>query len=130
IGNCIYLSDDQDSVNKKVKGMYTDPTRLKPTDPGHIDGNPVFIYHDAFNDNKEEVADLKKRYLAGLVGDVEVKTKLAIAINKTLDPMRQRRAEYEGKMDIIDDIIDQGSRQAAAEAQITLDLVLSAMGMK
>ena len=130
IGNCIYLSDDQETVNKKVKGMYTDPTRLKPTDPGHVEGNPVFIYHDAFNDNKDEVADLKKRYLEGLVGDVEVKTKLALAINKTLDPMRQRRAEYEGKMDLIDDIINQGSRQAAAEAQITLDLVLSAMGMK
>jgi tryptophanyl-tRNA synthetase len=130
IGNCIYLSDDEDTVNKKVKGMYTDPTRLKPTDPGHVEGNPVFIYHDAFNENKDEVADLKKRYLAGQVGDVEVKTKLAIAINKTLEPMRQRRAEYQGKMDIIDDIIEQGSRKAAAEAQITLDLVLSAMGMK
>ncbi len=130
IGNCIYLSDDEETVNKKVKGMYTDPTRLKPTDPGHVEGNPVFIYHDAFNDNKAEVADLKKRYLVGQVGDVEVKTKLSIAINKTLEPMRQRRAEYEGKMDIIDDIIEQGSRKAAAEAQITLDLVLSAMGMK
>jgi len=130
IGNCIYLSDDEETVNKKVKGMYTDPTRLKPTDPGHVEGNPVFIYHDAFDDNKAEVADLKKRYLVGQVGDVEVKTKLSIAINKTLEPMRQRRAEYEGKMDIIDDIIEQGSRKAAAEAQITLDLVLSAMGMK
>jgi tryptophanyl-tRNA synthetase len=130
IGNCIYLSDDEETVNKKVKGMYTDPTRLKPTDPGHVEGNPVFIYHDAFNENKDEVADLKKRYLAGQVGDVEVKTKLAIAINKTLEPMRQRRAEYESKIDIIDDIIEQGSRKAAAEAQITLDLVLSAMGMK
>ncbi len=130
IGNCIYLSDDEETVNKKVRGMYTDPTRLKPTDPGHVEGNPVFIYHDAFNDNKAEVEDIKKRYLAGQVGDVEVKTKLAMAINKTLDPMRQRRAQYEGKLDIIDGIIEEGSKIAATEAQITLDLVLSAMGMK
>jgi tryptophanyl-tRNA synthetase len=130
IGNCIYLSDDEDTVNKKVKGMYTDPTRLKSTDPGHVEGNPVFIYHDAFNDNKDEVADLKKRYLAGLVGDVEVKTKLALAINKFLTPIRDRRSQFEGKFDLIDGIIEEGSRKAAAEAQITLDLVLSAMGMK
>ena len=130
IGNCIYLSDDEDTVNKKVRGMYTDPTRLKPTDPGHVEGNPVFIYHDAFNDNLDEVADLKKRYLAGQVGDVEVKTKLALAINKFLTPIRDRRAQFEGKFDLIDDIIEEGSRKASAEAQITLDLVLSAMGMK
>ena len=130
IGNCIYLSDDEDTVNKKVRGMYTDPTRLKPTDPGHVEGNPVFIYHDAFNDNLDEVADLKKRYLAGQVGDVEVKTKLALAINKFLTPIRDRRAQFEGKFDLIDGIIEEGSRKASVEAQITLDLVLSAMGMK
>jgi len=130
IGNCIYLSDDTETVNKKVKSMYTDPTRLKPTDPGHVEGNPVFIYHDAFNDNKAEVEDLKSRYLKGQVGDVEVKEKLAIAINKFLDPIRAKRAEYEGKFDIIDDIIEQGSKKAALEAQKTLDEVLSAMGIK
>ncbi len=130
IGNCIYLSDDKDTVNKKVRSMYTDPTRIKPTDPGHVEGNPVFIYHDAFNDNKAEVADLKKRYLVGQVGDVEVKTKLATAINKFLAPIRDRRAKYEGKMDIIDDIIKQGSIKASLEAQKTLDEVLSVMGIK
>ena len=130
IGNCIYLSDDEDTVNKKVRSMYTDPTRIKPTDPGHVEGNPVFIYHDAFNDDKAEIADLKKRYLAGQVGDVEVKTKLALSINKFLAPIRDRRAKYEGKMDIIDDIIEQGSHKASLEAQITLDEVLSAMGIK
>ena len=130
IGNCIYLSDSEDAVNQKVRGMYTDPTRLKPTDPGHVEGNPVFIYHDAFNEDKQEVADLKKRYLVGQVGDVEVKTKLALAINKFLTPIRERRAQYEGKFDIIDSIIEEGSRQAAAEAQQTLDDTLSAMGIK
>ena len=130
IGNCIYLSDDEETVNKKVKGMYTDPTRLKPTDPGHVEGNPVFIYHDAFNDNKEEVADLKKRYLAGQVGDVEVKTKLALALNKFLTPIRDRRAQFEGKFDLIDGIIEDGSHKASLEAQKTLNEVSSAMGIK
>lgn len=130
IGNCIYLSDDEKTVNDKVKVMYTDPTRLKATDPGHVEGNPVFIYHDAFNSDKAEVEDLKKRYKSGQVGDVEVKTKLALAINKFLDPIRQKRAEFEGKFDVIDGIIEEGSRKATLEAQLTLDDVLSAMGIK
>lgn len=130
IGNCIYLSDNEDTINKKVRSMYTDPTRIKPTDPGHVEGNPVFIYHDAFNDNKSEVADLKKRYLVGQVGDVEVKTKLALALNKLLTPIRDKRAQFEGKYDLIDDIIEEGSKKASLEAQQTLDEVLSAMGMK
>ena len=130
IGNCIYLSDNEDIVNKKVRSMYTDPTRIRPTDPGHVDGNPVFIYHDAFNDNKVEVADLKKRYLTGQVGDVEVKTKLVKAINEFLTPIRESRAKYEGKIDIIDDIIKEGSQKAVIEAQKTLDNVLSVMGFK
>lgn len=129
VGNCIYLSDDEDTVNKKVRSMYTDPTRLKPTDPGHIEGNPVFIYHDAFNDNKAEVEDLKKRYIVGQVGDVEVKEKLSLAINKFLEPIRAKRAEFEGKTDLIDEIINEGSKKAAVEAQKTLNEVLKAMGI-
>lgn len=127
IGNCIYLSDDEETVNKKVKSMYTDPARIKPTDSGHIDGNPVFIYHNAFNDNKEEVTDLKDRYQKGQVGDVEVKTKLALALNKFLAPIRAKRAEFEGKNDLIEQIIEDGSQKARLEAQKTLDEVLTAM---
>lgn len=130
IGNCIYLSDDTDTVNKKVKGMYTDPTRIKPTDPGHIEGNPVFIYHDAFNENKAEVAELKDRYTKGQVGDVEVKTKLASAINQFLDPIRAKRAQYEGKTDLINQIIEEGSQKARTEAAKTLDEVLKVMGIR
>lgn len=130
VGNCIYLSDDEETVNKKVKGMYTDPTRLKPTDPGHVEGNPVFIYHDVFNDNKAEVEDLKNRYRQGTVGDVEVKTKLALALNKFLTLIRNRRAKFEGKFDLIDGIIEEGSRKASFEAQKTLDEVLLVMGIK
>jgi tryptophanyl-tRNA synthetase len=130
IGNCIYLSDDEESVNKKVRSMYTDPTRIKPTDPGHVDGNPVFIYHDAFNEDKVEVADLKDRYTKGQVGDVEVKTKLALAINKFLTPIRERRAKFEGNDELVNKIIEEGSKRAQLEAQKTLDEVLRAMGIK
>ncbi len=129
VGNCIYLSDDEATVNKKVKTMYTDPNRIHPTDPGQVEGNPVFIYHDAFNDNKDEVEDLKSRYIKGQVGDVEVKEKLALALNKFLAPIRKKRAEFEGKIDLIDQIIDSGSKKASLEAQKTLDEVLKVMGI-
>ena len=80
-GNTIDLSDDAATVVKKVRQMYTDPKRVRADIPGTVEGNPVFIYHDAFNPNRDEVEDLKARYRAGKVGDVEVKTKLAAAIN-------------------------------------------------
>jgi tryptophanyl-tRNA synthetase len=130
VGNCIYLSDDEAIVNKKVKTMYTDPNRVHPTDPGKVEGNPVFIYHDAFNENKEEIEDLKSRYTKGQVGDVEVKEKLAIAINKFLDPIRQKRSQFEDKTELVDQIIKEGSKKASAEAQKTLDEMLKTMGIK
>ena len=130
IGNCIYLSDDEATVTKKVMSMYTDPTRIKPTDPGHVEGNPVFIYHDAFNPNKAEVDDLKDRYQKGTVGDVEVKQKLAVAINDFLNPIRQKRAEDQSNTKLVEDIITQGSQKASLMAQQTLDEVLKAMGIK
>lgn len=129
VGNCIYLSDDEATVTAKVKTMYTDPNRIHPTDPGKVISNPVFIYHDAFNDNKSEVQDLKDRYLKGHVGDVEVKTKLALAINRFLQPIRDRRAQYENKTDLINDIIATGSQKTRLEAQATLDECLKAMGI-
>jgi tryptophanyl-tRNA synthetase len=129
VGNCIYLSDSEETVIKKVKTMYTDPTRIRPTDPGHVEGNPVFIYHDAFNENKEEVADLMERYKVGQVGDVEVKEKLAKALNLFLEPIRAKRAEFEGKDELIREIIETGSKKARVEAQKTLAEVLEAMGI-
>ena len=89
LGNVIYLSDDEATVIQKVMGMYTDPTRIHATDPGHVEGNPVFDYHDAFNSDKEEVEALKERYRAGRVGDVEVKKRLAVALNTFLEPIRE-----------------------------------------
>src|SRR5688500_15782990 len=90
-GNTIDLSDDAETVRQKVRQMYTDPKRVRADIPGTVEGNPVFIYHDAFNPNREEVEDLKARYRAGKVGDVEVKTKLSTALNAMLDPLRERR---------------------------------------
>jgi tryptophanyl-tRNA synthetase len=129
IGNCIYLSDDEATVNQKVKNMYTDPARVRATDPGKVEGNPVFIYHDVFNPNKVEVEDLKTRYREGKVGDVEVKTKLAQAINDFLQPIRQKRAQYESQPELIEKIITEGSQKARTIAQNTLNEALHAMGV-
>lgn len=127
LGNAIYLADDAKTVEAKVMRMYTDPTRLRATDPGHIEGNPVFVYHDAFNPNKEEVADLKERYVQGKVGDVEVKKKLAKALNAFLDPIREQRAKYDQDEKAIDEILKEGTRRARAVAQETMDQVRRSM---
>ena len=129
LDNCIYLSDTPESVRKRVMSMYTDPTRLRATDPGHVRGNPVFTYHDAFNDDPEEVKDLKARYVKGKVGDVEVKQKLNAALNRFLEPIRERRAEYERQPKLVEDILAEGSRRAREEARETLRLVRDAMGL-
>ena len=125
LDNAIYLSDDPHTVTKKVMRMYTDPTRLRATDPGHIEGNPVFQYHDAFNENRSEVEDLKERYTQGKVGDVEVKKLLAAALNRFLDPIRERRKNAEHGN--IDEILKAGSLRAQQEARETLRLAKHAM---
>lgn len=129
VGNVILLSDDARTVERQVARMYTDPTRIHATDPGHVRGNPVFTYHDAFNPSKEEVADLKRRYRAGRVGDVEVKRRLAAALNAFLEPIRERRAYYEARPKLVEEIVVAGSRRAQREAQATLRLAREAMGM-
>jgi len=127
LNNAIALSDDPKTVEKKVMRMYTDPTRIHKTDPGHVEGNPVFIYHDLFNTNLEEVAELKARYTDGTVGDVEVKQKLAKALNLFLDPIRERRAQIAGDETKINAILMDGTRRARVVAQETLRKVRKAM---
>lgn len=129
LGNAIYLADDPETVRKKVMGMYTDPNRLRATDPGTVEGNPVFIYHDAFNTDRDEVEELKERYRAGRVGDVEVKRRLHAALERFLEPIRERRRQFEAQPGIVEDILVEGSRRARAEARQTLDMMRSAMGM-
>ena len=130
LDNAILLSDSADTVNKRVRMMYTDPNRTRADIPGTVEGNPVFIYHDAFNPNRGEVDELKERYRAGKVGDVEVKTKLARALNDFLEPMRERRAHYEARASIVDDVLAEGNRRMRAEAEQTMALVHEAMGMR
>jgi len=127
LGNTIHLSDTADEVKKKVMKMYTDPKRVRADIPGTVEGNPVFIYHDAFNPNKAEVDDLKERYRAGKVGDVEVKTKLANALNAHLDPIRERRNAILARPDYLKEILFQGSKRARAVANETMMRVRDAM---
>jgi tryptophanyl-tRNA synthetase len=129
-GNTIDLSDDAATVTKKVRQMYTDPKRVRADIPGTVEGNPVFLYHDAFNPNVEEVEDLKARYRAGKVGDVEVKTKLAAAVNAVLDPMRERRAEVLSRPGYLKDVLFDGSRRAREQARETMERVRTAMRLK
>lgn len=128
-GNAIMLSDDKETVNQKVMGMYTDPNRIRADIPGVVEGNPVFVYHDAFNPNKGEVEDLKDRYRSGTVGDVEVKQKLAAALNQFLEPIRERRARYSADPALVDGVVAAGTRRMQQEAGETMSLVRSAMGM-
>jgi tryptophanyl-tRNA synthetase len=129
-GNTIDLSDDAAAVVKKIRQMYTDPKRVRADIPGTVEGNPVFIYHDAFNRNRDEVEDLKARYREGKVGDVEVKTKLAAAVNATLEPLRERRAALLARPGYIRDVLIDGSRKARTIAQHTMERVRSAVKLK
>ena len=129
LDNAIFLSDDEKSVTRRVMSMYTDPNRVTADVPGRVEGNPVFIYHDAFNPDKEEVEDLKTRYREGTVGDVEVKQKLAKALNDFLDPVRERRAYYEAQTGFVDELLYEGTMRARDEARATLLEVKKAMGL-
>jgi tryptophanyl-tRNA synthetase len=129
LDNAIFLSDDAATVNRRVMSMYTDPNRVTADVPGTVEGNPVFIYHDAFNPDKAEVEDLKQRYRTGNVGDVEVKEKLAKALNDFLDPVRERRAKYESMTGYIDELLYEGTLRAREEGKATLIEAKKAMGL-
>jgi tryptophanyl-tRNA synthetase len=129
LGNAINLSDDAETVRQKVMRMYTDPTRLRATDPGHVEGNPVFTYLDVFDPDVALVEEYKERYQQGRVGDVEVKRHLVEVINAFLEPIRERRVAAERQPGIVRDLLEAGSVRARVEARATLDAVRDAMGL-
>ncbi len=127
LDNAIYLSDGKDEVENKVMRMYTDPKRIHPTDPGNPEGNPIFIYHEAFNPDKGEVEDFKARYKEGKVGDVEIKKALAEVINELLEPMREKRALFEGRDEELEDILKRGTLKTKKAAEELMEKVRQAM---
>jgi tryptophanyl-tRNA synthetase len=131
LNNAIFLADTAEEVERRVMGMYTDPTRLKATDPGHVEGNPVFIYLDAFGEDSDQnqIQEFKDRYQEGTVGDVEVKRYLAQVLNRFLEPIRARRAEYEKQPELVEQILKEGSSKAKSAAEETLKEVKKAMQM-
>lgn len=120
LNNTIFLGETKEELKQKIMSMYTDPNRIHPTDPGTVEGNPVFDYHDAFNTNNDEVNDLKERYRTGKVGDIEVKERLFYALDKFLEPIRERRHYYETHIDEVKDILRQGTRKTSEEVKKTL----------
>jgi tryptophanyl-tRNA synthetase len=129
LNNAIFLADSSAEVEGKVSRMYTDPQRIRADIPGRVEGNPVFVYHQAFNPDKAEVAELEERYRLGKVGDVEVKKRLARALNDFLDPIRARREEYSHDPRQVEAILVEGTRRARIEAAETMELVRQAMGL-
>ena len=129
LGNAIYLSDDADTVQKKVMSMYTDPTHIKVSDPGHVEGNTVFTYLDIFDPDKEQVAKLKEQYQAGGLGDVKIKRYLNEVLEAELSPIRKRREEYAANIDYVDQVLKEGSARANEVANQTLKEVRDAIGI-
>lgn len=129
LGNAILLSDPPEVVEQRVRQMYTDPERVRADIPGRVEGNPVFVYHDVFNPDVAEVEELKERYRTGRVGDVEVKRKLARALNAWLDPIRERRARAEANPQRVEEILHEGNRRMRRLARETMDRVREAMGL-
>ena len=129
LDNAILLSDPPEEVERRVMRMYTDPARVRADVPGRVEGNPVFLYHDLFNPDTAEVEDLKERYRQGRVGDVEVKKRLARALNAFLEPFRERRAAFEARAGLVDEILAEGNHRMREIAVETMERVREAMGL-
>lgn len=128
-GNSIFLSDDIKSVEKKVRGMYTDPKRVRADIPGTVEGNPLFIFHDTFNPNIDEVECFKERYREGKITDVEVKGRLAEVLNHFLDPIRKRRDEFESQKGYVEKVILDGTQKMREISEENMKEIRSAMGL-
>lgn len=129
LGNAIYLSDDEDTLKKKVMSMYTDPNHIHVEDPGQVEGNVVFTYLDIFDQDTAKVQDLKDHYRHGGLGDVKIKRYLMEVLNAELAPIRQRRAEFAKDLPAVMDMLKAGSDRANQVAAQTLDEVKDAMGL-
>lgn len=129
LGNAIYLADSEDEITKKVMSMYTDPTHIHVSDPGHIEGNVVFTYLDVFAEDKAKVAELKAQYQAGGLGDVKIKRYLNDVLQAALKPIRERREQYAQDPAAVYEILRQGSAKANAVANQTLTEVRAAIGI-
>ena len=136
LGNCIYLADPEEVVREKIMSMYTDPDHIRVQDPGKLEGNPVFTYLDAFCQPEhfaeflpdyQNLDELKAHYQRGGLGDVKVKKFLNNVMQSLLSPMRERRAQWEGRLPEVYEILKKGSEIAAETAQGTLDRVRHAM---
>lgn len=130
LGNVIGIFEDEEVIKKQIMACFTDPNRKKATDPGRVEGNPVFTFHDLINDNIEEVKDLETRYLEGKVGDVEVKEKLFEAHKRLFNEARRRRQELKTNMEVVRDILEDGAKRASKIANETLDEVYKLIGEK
>ncbi len=128
-GNAIFLKDSEEMLRAKVRSMFTDPKRLRATDPGTVEGNPVFMYHDAFNPDTSEVDDLKARYRTGRVGDVEVKDRLFQAMNAFLAPIRDRRADWAARPDDVRDVLAAGTAVTKRRGEALLEQVRTALSL-
>ena len=129
LNNAIYLSDSPDIIRQKVMSMYTDPSHIRVTDPGRVEGNTVFTYLDAFCKDKKYLTEMKEHYKAGGLGDVKVKKYLNEIIQAELEPIRNRRNQYQSNLDYIYEILKDGSNQARLIAYQTLHEVRDAMGI-
>lgn len=129
LGNCIYLSDDADTLKKKVMSMYTDPNHIHVEDPGQIEGNMVFTYLDIFDPDKEKVAGLKEHYRAGGLGDVKIKRYLNEVLEAELGPIRRRREEFASDIPAVYQMLKDGSDKANEVANKTLEEVRAAIGV-
>jgi len=130
LGNTIDIFSEEAVIRKQIMGCFTDPNRKKATDPGNVEGNPVFVYHDLLNDDKQEVEDLKKRYREGKVGDVEVKEKLFEAHMRLFRPARKRRKELEGNLELVKKILEAGAKKASLVAEKTMKEVYETIGIR
>ncbi len=129
LNNAIYLSDTEEVVQEKIMNMYTDPDHVHVEDPGRVGGNVVFTYLDVFDQDKESLANLKEKYKAGGLGDVEIKKRLIKVINDFLDPIRERREHLSTKPDFIKDVVKEGEEVARRVVQATYKEVTEAMGI-